>query len=47
MKYRKQNYGDDKEKERKLDLLKYQANEIENANLKLEEEEKLLESLVA
>lgn len=29
-----QNYGDDKEKQRKLDLLNYQVNEIENANLK-------------
>jgi DNA repair protein RecN (Recombination protein N) len=39
----KQNYGDEKEKQRKLDLLKYQVNEIEDANLKLEEEEKLEE----
>ena len=37
----KQNYGDDKEKQRKLDLLKYQVNEIEEANLKIGEEEKL------
>ena len=37
----KQNYGDEKEKQRKLDLLKYQLNEIEEANLKLEEEDKL------
>ncbi len=37
----KQNYGDEKEKQRKLDLLKYQLNEIEEANLKLGEEEKL------
>ena len=37
------NYGDDKEKQRKLDLLNYQVNEIENANLKEGEEEKLEE----
>ncbi len=37
------NYGDDREKQRKLDLLNYQVNEIENANLKEEEEEGLLE----
>lgn len=36
-----QNYGDDKEKQRKLDLLNYQVNEIENANLKVGEEEEL------
>ena len=30
----KNNYGDDKERERKLDLLKYQLNEITEANLK-------------
>ena len=35
------NYGDDKEKERKLDLLYYQLNEIEDANLKDGEEEEL------
>ena len=28
-----ENYGDDKEKQRKLDLLKYQLNEIKEANL--------------
>jgi len=39
----KNNYGDDKEKQRKLDLLKYQLNEIEIANLKVEEDEKLEE----
>jgi len=39
----KQNYGDEKEKQRKLDLLKYQLSEIEEANLKLNEEEKLNE----
>lgn len=37
----KQNYGDDKERQRKLDLLKYQTEEIEEANLKLDEEEQL------
>ena len=37
------NYGDDKEKQRKLDLLKYQLNEIEAANLKVGEEENLEE----
>ena len=37
----KQNYGDEKEKQRKLDLLKYQLDEIEEANLKIGEEEKL------
>ncbi len=37
------NYGDDKERQRKLDLLKYQANEIEEANLKIGEEEELEE----
>lgn len=37
----KQNYGDEKEKQRKLDLLRYQLNEIEEANLKSGEEEKL------
>ena len=37
----KENYGDDKEKQRKLDLLKYQKNEIEQANLKEDEEKNL------
>ena len=37
----KQNYGDDKEKQRKLDLLQYQVNEIEEADLKIGEEEEL------
>jgi len=37
------NYGDDKERQRKLDLLKYQANEIEEASLKKGEEEELEE----
>ena len=35
------NYGDDKEKQRKLDLLNYQVNEIEIANLKIDEEDEL------
>lgn len=39
----KENYGDEKEKQRKLDLLRYQTNEIEVANLKIGEEEKLEE----
>ncbi len=39
------NYGDDKEKQRKLDLLNYQLNEIEDANLYNEEEEELEEKL--
>ena len=39
----KENYGDEKEKQRKLDLLKYQFNEIENANLKIKEDEELEE----
>ena len=34
----KQNYGDDKERQRKLDLLKYQIEEIEEAKLKENEE---------
>ncbi len=37
------NYGDDKEKQRKLDLLKYQVNEIKDANLVKGEEEDLEE----
>ena len=39
----KVNYGDDKERQRKLDLLKYQVNEIEKANLKKNEENELEE----
>jgi DNA repair protein RecN (Recombination protein N) len=39
----KANYGDNKERERKLDLLKYQVNEIEEARLKENEEEQLEE----
>ena len=37
----KNNYGDEKEKQRKLDLLKYQYDEIDNAKLKVGEDEKL------
>ncbi len=37
----KKNYGDDIEKQRKLDLLKYQQNEIEAANLQIGEDEEL------
>ena len=37
----KANYGDEKERQRKLDLLKYQVDEIENAKLKEDEEQKL------
>ena len=39
----KQNYGDDKARQRKLDLLRYQAEEIEEAKLKENEEEGLEE----
>ena len=39
----RKNYGDDKERQRKLDLLKYQLNEIEEANLRKGEEEELEE----
>ena len=39
----KQNYGDDKERQRKLDLLDYQLKEIEEADLKLNEDEELEE----
>lgn len=39
----KQNYGDEKEKQRKIDLLRYQLNEIEEANLKNNEEDELNE----
>ena len=35
------NYGDDKERTRKLDLLKYQLNEIDAANLRENEEQEL------
>ena len=37
----KENYGDEIEKQRRLDLLKYQYNEIEMAKLKLGEDEEL------
>ena len=37
------NYGDDKEKERRLDLLNYQLKEIKNAKLKIGEDIKLQE----
>jgi len=37
------NYGDDTEKERKLDLLNYQLKEIKDANLKIGEDEELEE----
>lgn len=37
----KENYGDDKEKQRKLDLLQYQFEEIEKANLVIGEDEEL------
>ena len=39
----KNNYGDEKERERKLELLRYQFNEIEEANLKVNEEDNLEE----
>ena len=37
----KNNFGDEKERQRKLDLLKYQVEEIENAKLKIDEESEL------
>ena len=39
----KENYGDEQEKERKLDLLNYQLNEIKSSNLKVGEDIKLQE----
>lgn len=39
----KENYGDDKERERKLDLLEYQFNEIDKAKLKIGEDIELQE----
>lgn len=36
------NYGDEQERARRLDLLDYQIEELEKANLKVEEEEELL-----
>ncbi|MGN1299428.1 MAG: DNA repair protein RecN [Candidatus Scatovivens sp.] len=39
----KENFGEEKERQRMLDLLKYQLNEIKQANLKVNEEEELYE----
>lgn len=39
----KENYGDDKEKQRRLDLLKYQEKEIDEAKLKANEDEELMQ----
>ena len=39
----KENLGDDKKRQRQIDLLKYQINEIEEADLKIAEEEELEE----
>ena len=39
----KNNFGDEKERQRKLDLLQYQIKEIEEANLKIKEEDELEE----
>ena len=39
----KENYGDEREKQRRIDLLQYQLTELENANLKIGEEEVLEE----
>ncbi len=39
----KENFGDEKERQRKIDLLNYQINEIETANLKKGEEDELEE----
>lgn len=39
----KNNYGDEKEKTRRLDLLRYQFNEIDTANLKIGEDKELEE----
>ena len=36
-----ENFGNDIEKQRRLDLLKYQLNEIDNAKLKIGEDEEL------
>ena len=38
-----ENYGDDREKQRRLDLLKYEVEEISSANLKLKEDEEIEE----
>ena len=42
----KDNYGDEKEKTRRLDLLQYEFNEIEDANLRDGEEEELKEKSI-
>lgn len=39
----KENFGDEKERQRKLDLLQYQVDEIEEASLKIGEEDELEE----
>lgn len=39
----KSNFGDEKERQRKLDLLQYQINEIDEAQLKINEDEELEE----
>lgn len=39
----KENFGDEKERQRKIDLLRYQLQEITEANLKVEEENELEE----
>lgn len=39
----KENFGDEKERQRKIDLLRYQLEEITEANLKVEEEKELEE----
>lgn len=39
----KRNYGDEKEKQRRLDLLKYELNEIKQAKLKIKEDQDLEE----
>ena len=39
----RENYGDEKERQRKIDLLQYQINEIDTANLKENEEDALEE----
>ena len=42
----KSNYGDEREKERRLDLLQYEFDEIDTANLKSGEEEELKEKSI-
>ena len=39
----KENFGDNKERERKLDLLQYEFDEIDGANLKIDEEDERIE----